>query len=139
MPFKKGESGNPEGRPKNSRNKTSKRMLEKLLEIIDKVGEEKGKDILEKFVERAYDSDQVLIAVNKKIIADRNFQTDKGDGSVEDTKVQIELVETPWSAREAMIEKNKPGLLNILKQLKNNKLNINEALGQIGEELLKNK
>jgi Family of unknown function (DUF5681) len=50
--FKPGESGNPSGRPKGSRNKASK-----FVELLD----EHGTAVLEKFVEKAIEGDPVAL------------------------------------------------------------------------------
>lgn len=63
--WKKGESGNPNGRPP-----TGQAELEQLRAAIKKVSKKEEKSLFEHFIQRAYDNDGVLIAVMKKIIAD---------------------------------------------------------------------
>lgn len=63
MVFKPGESGNPEGRPKNP-------AIEELRNALEKVQNGDGSTLLEHFVKRAYESDAVLIAVVKKLLPD---------------------------------------------------------------------
>jgi len=63
MPFVKGQSGNPAGRPK-------KPVIDSLEKAIKKVQKEKNEKFLNMVIKRAYESDQVLIAVLKKIIPD---------------------------------------------------------------------
>lgn len=67
MPFKKGKDwkGNPKGRPKSPE-------IEELRQAIEKARKAKDKSILEHFVERAYKNDQVLVALIKKLIADKH-------------------------------------------------------------------
>ena len=64
--FKKGTSGNPKGKPKGSLDELT------LLKIaVKKVGKKKGITLCEHFVERAYVSDMVLVALYKKLVADK--------------------------------------------------------------------
>lgn len=66
----KGQSGNPTGRPQGAVNKE----LTELKGAVNNVGKSKRKSIFRHFVERAYDSDNVLIALMKKIVADVKFE-----------------------------------------------------------------
>lgn len=70
MAFKKGQSGNPAGRPQGAVNKE----LKELKDAVGKVGKGRRKTIFKHFVERAYQSDHVLIALMKKIVADVKFE-----------------------------------------------------------------
>lgn len=67
--FKPGTCGNPNGRPKGSHNRCS---IAELGEAIEKVQKSKKgrKAILVHFVERAYENDQVLISLMKKLMPD---------------------------------------------------------------------
>jgi len=64
--FKKGQSGNPEGKPKGSKN-----YLTQLEEAITKYETETGKKLFERLIQRAFASDQVLLSVTKKFIPDK--------------------------------------------------------------------
>jgi len=70
MAWKKGQSGNPGGRPAGAGSKE----LKELKEAVKAAGKTKRKSIFKHFVERAYKSDNVLIALMKKIIADVRFE-----------------------------------------------------------------
>lgn len=63
IPFKKGNSGNPAGRPKAPE-------IEQLRLAIEQVQKKKGKDLLTHFVEMAYEDTKVLVALGKKIVPD---------------------------------------------------------------------
>jgi len=67
--YKKGQSGNPAGRPLGAVNKE----LQALKRAVASVGKTKKKTVFMHFVERAYKSDNVLIALLKKIVADVKY------------------------------------------------------------------
>lgn len=60
--WKKGQSGNPNGRPSKAR--------DELNVIIKTVERRKRKKLLTHFVNRAYEDDTVLVALAKKILPD---------------------------------------------------------------------
>lgn len=73
------------GRPKGSKNK----ITLDLYKAIEQVEKEKGKGLFKHFVERGFKSDNVLVALIKKLIADKT----QIEGNLEgDVKVRIELV-----------------------------------------------
>jgi len=80
--WKKGQSGNPNGRPKG----TTRTNL--LMDAIAKVEKQKGKKkFLIHAVEQAYTDTRVLVAILKKIIPDLKAieVTGSGDGSIKIT------------------------------------------------------
>lgn len=64
--FKKGQSGNPNGRPKGSRD-----FAVQLLEALSSVEREKGLSILTHAWRRAYEDDKVMVKMLDKLIPDR--------------------------------------------------------------------
>jgi len=64
--WRKGISGNPKGRPTNAE-------IDLLRQAIEKGAKKYGKTIFEHAVERAFQSDTVLVALLKKFIPDRQF------------------------------------------------------------------
>jgi len=68
--WKKGQSGNPNGRPRRPE-------VDLLREALEKAKEKKGKEFLEHFVERAYTNDAVGIALARKLLPDQqDFKVD---------------------------------------------------------------
>lgn len=63
--FKKGQTGNPKGRPRKGET-----AMDDLNRAIKKVEKEKRKDIYEHFLERAFENDAVLLALLKKKLPD---------------------------------------------------------------------
>ena len=72
--WKPGVSGNPNGRPKGSRNVFS---LTELKEAIAKVEKDKKKSFLEYAVERAYEEDKVLIALLSRLLPQVQEESDE--------------------------------------------------------------
>ena len=66
IPFKPGQSGNPDGRPKGSKNYLT--LLEKALKDVEDV---KGNKLFKRFIERAFINDKVLVAAMKKFVSDK--------------------------------------------------------------------
>jgi hypothetical protein len=69
MRYKPGQSGNPAGKPKGSKNHAI--TLEKLTAAIRAVEKSKRKSLLEHFVERSYKDNKLLAVLMKKYIADK--------------------------------------------------------------------
>ncbi len=72
MTFKKGESGNPSGRPKGAKDKSKRRFtLGHFMDAIEKVEEELGINYYEKIIEMSLDNAKLAAAVLKKLIPDQ--------------------------------------------------------------------
>ena len=64
--FKPGQSGNPDGRPKGSKNDLT--LLKEALKDVEKTKDNK---LFKRFIERAFINDKVLIAAMKKFVSDK--------------------------------------------------------------------
>ena len=76
MPFEKGKSGNPNGRPKG----TTDPIKQQFLEALNIVEKDKDKTFLQHLCEQAFIDNKVAIALAKKILPDiseHNLKTDQ--------------------------------------------------------------
>jgi len=64
--FKPGQSGNPDGRPKGTKN-----YLTLLEEALKDVEDKNGNKLFKRFIERAFTNDKVLVAAMKKFVSDK--------------------------------------------------------------------
>ena len=92
MVWEKGKSGNPDGRPKGSKNK----LTLALQEAIEQVEKEKKKTLFRHFVERGFKSDNVLVALVRKLLADKTQVEGVLDG---DIKVKFEIIKSKKDKR----------------------------------------
>ena len=69
MRWKKGQSGNPNGRPRGLKSKYS-RELEAAIDIVEKSKDQK---LLVRAVEMAYEDSRMMIAILKKILPDIRY------------------------------------------------------------------
>ena len=79
--FKKGESGNPNGRPLGVPNKATK-FQQELYAALEMFKKNNNKSFLEHFVQRAGKSDTVAIALSKKIVPDKIEQDNIGETKI---------------------------------------------------------
>jgi len=88
--FQPGESGNPDGRPKGSKNKISMARLEEAISAESELAEkEGGVDAVRHFVRMAYLHPNVMIALMKKFIPDKSHTELSG---VDSQPININLV-----------------------------------------------
>jgi len=80
------------GRPKGSKNK----LTLALQEAIKQVEKEKNKTLFRHFVERGFKSDNVLVALIRKLLADKTQVEGVLDG---DIKVKFEIIKSKKSKR----------------------------------------
>ncbi len=92
MVWEKGQSGNANGRPKGSKNK----LTLALQEAIEQVEKEKKKTLFRHFVERGFKSDNVLVALVRKLLADKTQVEGVLDG---DIKVKFEIIKSKKDKR----------------------------------------
>ena len=71
-PFKPGQSGNPNGRPKGSG------YMEQLTAAIKTVEKEKKKKLFDRFVEQAYSNPTIMVALMNKLLANRQHTEIEG-------------------------------------------------------------
>ena len=84
IPFEKGKSGNPAGRPKGTKN-----YLTLLEEALKDVEDTKGNKLFKRFIERAFINDKVLIAAMKKFTPDMQHTEISG---LEPLKFEVEIL-----------------------------------------------
>jgi len=80
------------GRPKGSKNK----LTLALQEAIQQVEKEKNKTLFKHFVERGFKSDNVLVALVRKLLADKTQVEGVLDG---DIKVRFEIIKSKKDKR----------------------------------------
>jgi len=127
--FKPGESGNKAGRPTGALGKMKTSQLEKLLEALNKIGEEKKEAFMDMVARFAYNDKDTMQKVLDKMVANRNYLTDKGDGSIDDVHINWELTEN--------IENHREEVKTILEKVVKKGINLDDVVTEIKEELKK--
>ena len=95
-----------------------------------------GKKLIDHILNRAFKNDTVALGVLKKLIPDLSFNIEKMIAA-EPVKVTFDIVDTAYSQKETMINKNRVGILGILDEIKDGDINVDEGFTRLGEELLK--
>lgn len=108
--FVKGQSGNPQGRPPNTKNKLATLRKELELAVIEHVGIEKVKRIINKVVERAEAGDMRAA----KLILDKVVSNaGPGDETAENGRTVVFRIENATFAAQHQIEQQKPNSIDV--------------------------
>ena len=108
--FVKGQSRNPQGRPPNTKNKLATLRKELELAVIEHVGIEKVKRIINKVVERAEAGDMRAA----KLILDKVVSNaGPGDETAENGRTVVFRIENATFAAQHQIEQPKPNAIDV--------------------------
>ena len=128
------------GRVAGTPNKLGRAFVDMFIDSLSKVDLKDettvGKKLIDHILGRAFKNDTMALGVLKKLIPDLSFNIEKMIAA-EPVNVTFDIVDTAFSQKEEMINKNRIGILTILDGVKGGEIGVDEGLARLGEQLLK--
>ena len=128
------------GRKLGTGNKIGREFADMFISSLSKVDLKSETTVAEKLIEhilnRAFKNDVVALGILKKLLPDLTFNIEKMLDR-EPVKVTFDIIDTAYSQKETMINKNRIGILSILDEVKDGDITVDEGLARLEKELLK--